>query len=156
MEFFTADLCDELGDKAKTLEPIFNSYGGTEKFAGEIITIKLDEDNTDLITLLQEDGDGRVCVADVSGIYVAVVGENLMKLASKNGWSGIVINGYVRDITFTRDIAVGLLSLGTCPRKSQKKMSGHRDITVEIGGVRISSGQTLYADNDGVIVVDEL
>ena len=121
MEFYTADLCDELGDKVEVLEPILNSYGGENKFSGKIATIKLDEDNTSLIKLLKKDGNGRVCVVDVGAAYVAVVGENLMKLALKNNWSGIVVNGYVRDITFTQKIGVGLLAIGTCPKKSQKK-----------------------------------
>jgi regulator of ribonuclease activity A len=79
-----------------------------------------------------------------------------MKLALKNGWSGIVVNGYVRDITFTKDIEVGLIALGTCPKKSQKKAKGILDQIVEFGGVKFKSDYTLYADEDGVIVVDEL
>jgi len=43
MEFFTADLCDKLGDKVEVLKPILNSYGGKNKFSGKIATIKLDE-----------------------------------------------------------------------------------------------------------------
>ncbi len=154
MSFFTADICDEQQTKVKVLDPIFKSYGGKSKFKGEIVTIRLEGDNSDLITLLKQEGCQRVCVVDVSGRYVAVVGENLMKLAQMNNWSGIVINGYVRDIVFTKKIDIGLLALGTCPAKSAKGAKGERDVTVSIGGIEIDSGQMLYADEDGVIIVD--
>lgn len=156
MEFFTADLCDELGDKVQVLEPILKSFGAKQKFSGKIETILLDEDNSDLITLLKEDGTGKVVVVDVSGVYVAVVGENLMKLALKNNWNGIVVNGYVRDITYTSKIDVGLMAIGTCPKKSQKKATGVREKTVEFGKIKFVPNHTIYVDNDGVIVIDEL
>jgi len=156
MEFFTADLCDELGDKVQVLEPILKSFGAKQKFNGKIETILLDEDNSDLITLLKEDGTGKVVVVDVSGVYVAVVGENLMKLAFKNNWNGIVVNGYVRDITYTNKIDVGLMAIGTCPKKSQKKAIGVRDKTVSFGKVKFIPNHTIYVDSDGIITIDEL
>ena len=80
MVFFTADICDEYSDKASVLAPGYRNYGGAEKCQGEIITIKLDRNNSDLISLLRdEDGTGKVVVVDVDGAYYAVVGENLMK-----------------------------------------------------------------------------
>jgi len=82
MVFFTADICDEYSDKASVLAPGYRNYGGAEKCQGEIITIKLDRNNSDLISLLRdEDGTGKVVVVDVDGAYYAVVGENLMKFA---------------------------------------------------------------------------
>ncbi len=156
VDFFTADICDELGDGVQVLDYGFHSFGGKSKFSGKIETIRLDEDNTDLIALLKEDGKGRVCVVDVLGKYVAVVGENLMKLAVQNHWSGLVINGYVRDIALTREIDAGLIALGTCPKRSSKKSSGQRGIAVKFGGVIFEPDNMLYADEDGVIVVNEL
>ncbi|WP_420839759.1 hypothetical protein [Colwellia maritima] len=50
--------------------------------------MKLDKNNTDLITLLRdEDGSGKVVVVDVAQEYYAVVGENLMKFAHKNNYA---------------------------------------------------------------------
>ena len=66
MAFFTADICDEYSDKSTVLGPGFSNYGGAEKCQGEIITIKLDRNNSDLIALLRdEDGTGKVVVVDV-------------------------------------------------------------------------------------------
>lgn len=157
MNFTTADLCDEHGEKVKVLEANLISYGGLDGFKGEIVTIKLDEDNSDLVSMLKDEkGKGRVVVVDVDANYCAVVGDTLMGFAKRNGWAGIVINGFVRDISITRTIPVGLMALGTCPRKSPKKSASKRDIELSFGGISFKSGEFLYADEDGVIVSDNI
>ncbi len=157
MSFSTADLCDEYGGGVEMLEMPLVSYGGVDSFSGEIVTIKLDEDNSDLVSMLRDErGEGRVVVVDVEGKYCAVVGDTLMGFAKKNGWSGIVINGFVRDIAITKTIPVGLLALGTCPRKSSKKAESKRDIELNFGGVAFRAGEFLYTDEDGVVVSDKI
>jgi len=151
----TADICDEHRDEAQVLSHDFKSYGGVETCCGPIATIKLDKENSDLITMLKEPGDGRVAVVDVDAVFYAVVGENLMKLAQSNGWVGIVINGYVRDTKITRDIPVGLWALGTCSRKSHHHKSAQRDIELNFGGVKFKNGEYLLGDHDGIIVISK-
>lgn len=153
MTFFTADICDEYSDKASVLGPGYRNYGGASKCQGEIITIKLDRNNSDLISLLRdEDGTGKVVMVDVDRAYYAVVGENLMKFAHQNHYSGIIVNGYIRDTAQITDIPVALYALGTCPRKYIPVTSGERDIALSFGDVTVSNGDYLYADTDGVIV----
>lgn len=153
MLFSTADLCDEHGEKVKVLNKQLHSYGGKEAFYGSIVTIKLDEDNRGLVAMLRdEEGKGRVAVVDVEEKFCAVVGDNLMGFAAKNGWAGIVINGYVRDTRITKTIDAGLFALGTCPRRSSKEAAFERGITLNFAGVDFNEGEWLYADEDGVIV----
>jgi regulator of ribonuclease activity A len=121
MDFYTADICDTKGEEVAVLDPIFKSYGAVTKCYGTIETIKLNEDNSALITLLKNKVENKIAVVDVSGNYCAVVGENLMNFAYQNGWKAIIINGYVRDIEATRKTEVGLYELSTCPRKRPKK-----------------------------------
>ncbi|MDO6446782.1 ribonuclease E activity regulator RraA [Colwellia sp. 1_MG-2023] len=156
MTIFTADLCDEYSDKVQVLAAGYQNYGGVDNCHGEIITIKLNKNNSDLITLLRdEDGTGKVVVVDVEQEYFAVVGENLMKFAHQNNYAGIVINGYVRDTFQITDIPVALFALGTCPRKSIPVTSGERAVKLAFGGVEFNQGDYLYADTDGVIVTSE-
>jgi len=49
---------------------------------------------------------------------------------------------------------IGIRALGTCPRKSIKKGAGKRDIDVTFSNVKFISGNYLYADEDGVIVLE--
>lgn len=153
MSTFTADLCDDYPDQVSLLGPGYSNFGGAERCEGEIVTIKLDRNNKDLIGLLRdEDGTGKVVVVDVDQDYNAVVGENLMKFARDNHYSGIVVNGYIRDTYQIKDIPVALYALGTCSRKHIPVTQGERDITLSFGGVEFRPGEYLYADTDGVIV----
>ncbi len=152
MQLITADICDEHRDEVQVLSHDYKSYGGVETCHGPIVTIKLDEENSDLISMLKEPGEGRIAVVDVDGAFYAVVGENLMKFARDNGWAGILINGYVRDTKITRTIPVGLWALGTCSRKSHDRKPAERDIVLEFGGVTFKNGEYLVADHDGIIV----
>lgn len=155
MNFYTADLCDEHKENVQVLQAGFNSYGKAQKFFGEIVTLKLDEQNGGLITLLKSEGKNRIAVVDVDAKYYAVVGENLMKFANENGWAGIIVNGYVRDIEQTSQIDVGLFALGTCPRKSFKESIYQEGVELNFGGVSFNNGDYLYADIDGIITSKE-
>ena len=153
MANFTADFCDEYSDRVSVLGPGFSHYGGTGICQGEIVTIKLDRNNADLVALLRDvDGEGKVVVVDVAEAYYAVVGENLMKFAHRNNYAGIIVNGYIRDTYQIRDIPVVLYALGTCPRKYIPVTSGELNIPLSFGGVDFRGGDYLYADTDGVIV----
>jgi regulator of ribonuclease activity A len=155
MNFSTADLCDKYKDKLQVLQTPLNSYGGVKSFSGEIVTIKLDNNNHDLVKMLRDEkGYGKVAVVDVGQAFYAVVGDNLMGFAHNNGWAGIVINGFVRDTKITKTIPVGLMAIGTTPRKSFENNPSKRDIELNFGGVSFKNGDYLYADEDGVIISD--
>jgi len=153
MDFFTADICDEHFDKVIALNPNFTNYGGATKCRGEVVTIRLDKTNTDLVKLLRdEDGKGKVVIVDVREEYYAVIGENLMKFAHKNNYSAIIVNGYIRDTEQIKGIPVGLWALGTCPHKYIPTTEGERDVKLTFGGASFETGTYVYADSDGIIV----
>lgn len=156
MAFFTADICDEYSDRVSVLGPGYSNYGGADKCEGEVVTIKLDRNNSDLISLLRDvDGTGKVVVVDVDKAYFAVVGENLMKFAHQNNYTGILVNGYIRDTFQIKDIPVALYALGTCSRKYIPVTQGETGISLSFGDIEVNSGDYLYADTDGVIVTTE-
>ena len=156
MEFFTADLCDEHPDKTYLLDNEFKNYGGKQKVCGSVVTIKLDRNNSELVSLLRdEDGSGKIVVVDVEDEYFAVVGENLMKFAAQNNYEGIIVNGYVRDTVQIKDIPVALYARGTCSRKYIPVTKGERGIDVSFCGINFCEGDIVYADNDGIILSKE-
>lgn len=156
MGFFTADLCDEYSERTEVLGPDFKSYGGSKKFQGEIITVKLDKNNKDLASLLKNnDGSGKVVVVDVDRKYFAVVGDNLMKFASDNKYEGIIVNGYVRDTVTTKDFELGLLAIGTCPKKYIPEQKGEINVNLQIDNIEIKSGDYVYVDPDGIVICSE-
>jgi len=153
MAEFTADLCDNYPDETSVLGPGYANYGGIAACEGQVVTIALDRNNSDLITLLRnEPGHRKVVVVEAARDFYAIVGENLMKFAATNGYAGIVVNGYIRDTQQIKDIPVALFALGTCSRKFIPITSGKRDVPLSFGGVDFKPGDYLYGDADGVIV----
>lgn len=79
-----------------------------------------------------------------------MLGGDLANLAAENRWAGIVINGAVRDIAELKATPIAIFSLGSCPRKSQKRGIGTRGEPVRVGGSTIRSDDIIAADLDGV------
>lgn len=152
----TADLYDAHGEKLQVLAPIFRNYGGIVDFAGPVVTLKVYEDNSLVRSALEELGAGRVLVVDGGGsMRCALVGDNLAEIGHKNGWSGIVVYGCIRDCAPIATIAIGVKAIATIPRKSVKKGEGERDVILRFAEVVIRPGDYLYADIDGVVVADK-
>jgi regulator of ribonuclease activity A len=149
----TTDLCDAHPDDARAVAPLFRDFGGKVAFSGPIVTIKCHEDNVLFRKALEEPGAGRVLVIDGSGsLRCAMMGGNLAEIGVKNGWSGVLLNGCVRDVKDLREAAIGIKALAAHPVKSGKKGEGSRDVVVTFGGVIFRPGEMLYADEDGVVV----
>lgn len=153
MDLHTADLCDANEDKVRVVEPMFSSFGGRAAFAGRIATLKLFEDNSLVRKALESPGEGRVLVIDGGGsLRRALVGDQLAAIAVKNGWSGIVVYGCIRDSRAIGEMDIGVFAIDTHPMKTVKRNAGEADLPVTFGGVTFTPGEWLYADEDGVIV----
>jgi regulator of ribonuclease activity A len=50
-------------------------------------------------------------------------------------------------------LPLGIKALGTNPRKSTKTGAGSVGEVIEITGIRIVPGQTLYSDEDGIVIL---
>jgi regulator of ribonuclease activity A len=151
----TADLLDEHPDAA-VCEVAFRQFGGVAEFDGRIATVRCFEDNVLVRRRASEPGDGRVLVVDGGGsLRVALVGDNIARLALENGWAGLVIHGCVRDAAGLRGLAIGIKALGTQPRPSGKAGAGENDVPLSFGGVIFHPGARLASDDDGVIVLTE-
>jgi regulator of ribonuclease activity A len=157
LKFETADLCDDNQDKRiQVLSSEFKNYGGLEECSGKIVTIKLDKSNWRLLEMLRdEDGEGKIAVVENAKYFYGVVGDKLMAFAKKNNWQAIILNGYVRDTKYTKDIGVALYAIGTCPLRNFDKTESSRGVQLSFGGVTFNDGDYLYADCDGVLVSKE-
>ena len=161
MTFKTPDLLDnnEAGIRngsVRVVSPMFRPYGGRPVFSGQIVTLKLFEDNSLVREALAADGHGKVLVIDGGGsLRCALVGDQLAILANANGWEGIVVYGCIRDSGDIGGIDLGLRALDTHPLKSVKKGAGDRDLAVIFGGVTFRPGEWIYVDGDGIVVSEQ-
>lgn len=85
-------------------------------------------------------------------LRAALMGDVLASSAQKQGWSGVIIYGAVRDSAALAGIDLGIKALGTNPQKSSKNGSGHIDGIVRFGGVVFTPGLWVYSDEDGLVV----
>ena len=149
----TTDISDDLGDEAHVANTGFRDYGGRTIFSGIISTVKCRDDNSLVREALSEPGHGRVLVVNGSGsTRCALLGDMLATLGTTNNWSGLIINGCIRDSAEIATIDIGVKAIATHPRKSVKRGGGERDITVHFAGIDFRPGEQLYADSDGVVV----
>ena len=156
MAWATADLADREGPEVRSCDVQFRDLGGRVAFEGRIRTVTCFQDNALLKKVLSEPGDGAVLVIDGAGsVHTALVGDLIAELGRSNGWSGIVVNGAVRDSAVLGEMEFGVKALGTNPRKSTKTGEGTLDDVVELGGVRFVPGEYVCADHDGVVVISE-
>jgi regulator of ribonuclease activity A len=149
----TPDLCDRFGDRVSVAEPVFRDFGGRPEFSGAIETVRVLEDNALVRRILEGEGMGRVLVVDGRGSRrCALVGGRLAELAAKNGWSGIVVNGCVRDVGEIAAAGLGVKALASCPRPPAKTGAGEQGVPVGFAGVTFTPGHSIWGDADGLVV----
>jgi len=154
--FSTADLYDAFGDRCKSCETQFRQYGARRVFSGRIRTVKCLNDNKLVRTTLETQSQGDVIVVDGAGsLRCALMGDMMAALAAKNGWSGVVILGAVRDTAKLAGVQLGIKASGSNPQKSSKTGEGARDVEVSFGGVKFVPGNWIYCDDDGILVSAE-
>ena len=150
-KFNTADLCDD--HSLIIAKPIFKSYGSRTHCFGKIKTVEAIEDNSYVKKLLQEDGSGYVMVVDGRGSEkCALVGDNLAALGSKNNWSGIIVNGCIRDSMEINNIGISIKAINLVPNKSEKKDIGKYGLDLNFAGVIFKENDFLYSDPDGIVI----
>jgi len=153
MTILTADLCDEYAADIQVADPIFLTYGARRSFGGQVVTLRVFEDNLLVRSTLENPSSGRVLVVDGGASQrCALLGGNIARLASENGWSGVIINGCVRDRLEIDATDIGVRALNTCPRKSRKQGLGEKDVDLFFASVDVRPGDYLYSDEDGIVV----
>ena len=157
LSFQTADLYDAHGDRLQVCAPLLRHYGGNGRFSGSIVTIRCFEDNSRIAEMVETAGHGRILVVDAgASLRYAVLGDRLAQKAVDNGWSGLVIHGSIRDSGPISQMPLGVMALATNPRKTVKRNVGEVDVIIQFGGVTFHPGAWLYADEDGIVVSDQM
>ncbi|HOX90109.1 MAG TPA: ribonuclease E activity regulator RraA [Burkholderiaceae bacterium] len=154
----TTDLCDAHeallpSGELQVLAPGYLALGQRQAFHGAAVTLKVFEDNSLVAEAVKTAGKGRVLVVDGGGsLRCALFGGNLAQAAQANAWAGVLIHGCARDAAEIDACAIGVRALALHPRRSVKRGVGERDVILNFGGVRITPGDWIYADRDGVLV----
>ena len=119
--FTVPDICDAFPDEVLIGDIFLNSYGGIDKFCGEIRTANCPHSNSIVKEMVQENGDGKVLVINHTGDkFCSMVGDQIAQKAYENKWRGIFVNGFIRDIEVIENISIGVYAKNTYPMKTDK------------------------------------
>ena len=147
----TPDISDKFPDLPCLVG--FISYGAKSVFEGEVVTVVCPDDNSLAKELISQKGDGKILFIEGNASKaVALLGDNLAQQALDNNWSGIVVNGMVRDVEILRSISLAIYARGSCPRKSNKNNAGNINVNICIDGVDIKPTFWAYGDENGILI----
>ncbi|MFI9388821.1 ribonuclease E activity regulator RraA [Kutzneria sp. NPDC052558] len=154
MSFRTADVADENGEILSVCDTQFHQFGGCAAFSGRVRTVSCFEDVGLVWDVLRTSGVGSVLVVDGGGsLHSTLLGDMMAGSAVDNDWCGLVVNGAVRDVAQLRLLPIGIKALGSNPRRSGRTGAGAVDVPVSFGSAVFAPGDTVFADEDGVVVL---
>ncbi|MXP65399.1 RraA family protein [Roseomonas sp. M0104] len=133
----------------------FQPYGGRRSVAGPALTVRVRPgDNLMLHRAIDLAQPGDVVVCDGGGdLSIAVAGDLMCSHAAARGIAALVIDGAVRDIRELAAMQLGVWARGATPAGPYKDGPGEIGHPLACGGLVVSPGDLIVADEDGVVVV---
>jgi len=111
-------------------------------------------DNLMLHAVLEHAQPGDVIVADARGYLGAGAwGDVLTVAAQKMGVAGLILDGAIRDATDIIALGFPVFARGLSIRGTTKTYRGTIGEPVQIGGVRVHTGDIVVGDRDGLVVI---
>lgn len=124
------------------------------KMVGEALTVRTyPGDWAKTVQAIDNASPGQVLVIDAGGVGPAVWGELATHGAIQKKISGVVVDGAVRDVSEIRKSKLPVFTRLITPTAGEPKGFGEIGVPVTAGGARISSGDWLVGDDDGVVVI---
>jgi regulator of RNase E activity RraA len=110
--------------------------------------------NRSLHQLIPTVSPGEVIMVDGGGnLDRAVAGELIVLALRKRGAVGMVVHGAVRDVERLGKIAWPVFARGVSPLGPHKEAGGSVDLPLVFGDLAIKSGDVIFGDADGVVVI---
>jgi 4-hydroxy-4-methyl-2-oxoglutarate aldolase len=110
-------------------------------------------DNLMLHAAIYRAAPGSVIVVEAGDSDYAVAGGNVCAVAQRRGIVGFVVDGVIRDLAEVRTDRFPVFARGISPIPGGKSLPGVLNGAVCCGGVMVSPGDMVVADEEGVVVV---
>ena len=124
------------------------------RMAGPAYTVRCaPADNLMLHVAIYRAPPGSVIVVEAGDVDYAVSGGNVCAVAKRRGIAGFVIDGVIRDLAEVREDRFPVFARGVIPIPGGKQGPGELNNTIRCGGVQVSAGDVVVADEEGVVVV---
>ncbi|HET9579405.1 MAG TPA: RraA family protein [Usitatibacter sp.] len=122
---------------------------------GAALTVRVRAgDNLMIHKALQLGAPGDVLVIDGGGaVDRGLFGDIMKNVAKMRGFTGVVIDGAIRDAAAYRADDFPCYARGVCHRGPYKDGPGEINVPVSIGGVVVHPGDIVVGDDDGVVFI---
>lgn len=134
----------------RVLAPGIASLRPGARVVGRAVVVDARDDLLPVLVGLRSAGPGDVLVVSGSPGR-ALAGELFATEAARRGLAGIVIDGFCRDSRTLRAMDLPVFARGVSPRAYAAVTLPVADGPVQVGGVEVSSGDLVLADDDGVV-----
>ncbi len=162
-----SDVMDALGLRNQAMQPFLRPLDETLVLAGRARTglympayeVREGENPYEVEIALVDDlkpGDVPVLACNGPTQRIAPWGELLSTAAQARGAAGCITDGLVRDVRQIREMRFPVFhgGIGPLDTKGRARMV-QRDVPVECAGVKVRSGDILFGDVDGVVVIPQ-
>lgn len=162
-----SDVLDDFGHTRQALPPYVRPLDDSLKLMGYARTglftntyeVRESENPYEIEIALIDDlkaDDVAVLGCDGPTTRIAPWGELLTTASRKRGAVGCVTDGLVRDVRHIRSLGFPVFhgGIGPLDTRGRGKMIA-RDVTIECGGVTVRSGDIVFGDVDGVVIIPQ-
>ena len=123
------------------------------RIAGPAFTVRVPPgDNLMVHAAIYRAAPGSIIVVEAGDVDYAVAGGNVLAVAQRNGIAGFVVDGVIRDLAEARAAGMPVFARGVVPKPGVKSAVLPLNGTVRCGGVQISGGDVVVADEEGIVV----
>ncbi|MFE7896260.1 RraA family protein [Streptomyces sp. NPDC057424] len=153
-DILTTTLADLLGREQVMDIGIRPLWGPVPRVAGAAFTVRCPPgDNLMLHAAIHRAGPGSVVVVESGDLDYALAGGNVCAVARRRGITAFVADGVIRDLAEVRDMGFPVFARGVIPIPGTKSAARPLNERVRCGGVTVDPGDTVVADEEGVVVV---
>jgi regulator of RNase E activity RraA len=146
-----ADCMSRLGGMDVGIKPVWPS----PRIVGAALTVWCHSgDNLMLHKALSLAQRGDIVVMNTQGnVANSGFGELIATSAVKQGVSGVIVDGTVRDVEAFEALRLPVYARGISPNGCNKDGAGEVGTVIACGGVAVRPGDVIVADRDGITVV---
>jgi 4-hydroxy-4-methyl-2-oxoglutarate aldolase len=155
-DFDPATLYEAAG-RTGMVDPSIRPAWHGARICGRAVTVECPPcDNLMLHIAVAGAKPGAIIVATVGGhLKAGAWGEILTEAARARGVAGLVIDGAVRDIDAIEALRFPVFSRGLAIGACTKEKPGTIDSPIELGGVTVRSGDLVFGNADGLVIVEQ-
>jgi regulator of RNase E activity RraA len=150
----TTTLADLLGRTQVMDAGVRPLWPSMPRIAGPAFTVRCPPgDNLMLHAAVHRADRGAVVVVESGDLDHALAGGNVCAVAQRRGIAGFVLDGLLRDIAEIRTMGFPVHARGLIPIPGAKTAVEPLNAPIVCGGVTVHPGDTVVADDDGVVVI---